>query len=251
MGTIADMTLAHMQNAAIGVQNAQSQAQANLNGIQNADAAYQQNLQSAAQQGAQVANAIKQKKQENTSNAIIAQNNNIRSAVSSMQLTPDDVAAIRGATSAPAAGNAIVSASQTPPSTATPPPPSTSQVPVLNAGTAPPPVDAITSDQQAKTDIQPGDAPLDQFLSNLGSHQYQYIDKKHGDKTYVSPMAQELEKTLIGKSAVIDTPEGKKVQYARLMGASLSALALHHQDIKDIKSTVNSLSKAVKKLSKK
>lgn len=106
---------------------------------------------------------------------------------------------------------------------------------------------AAASDQNLKTNVSSAERPLDDFLQHLGAHQYEYKDKQDGAKTYVSPMAQELEKTTIGKSAVIDTPRGKMVDYARIMGATLSAVAIHHQDIKDVQKTLEYLKKAVEK----
>src|SRR5258708_1080555 len=105
---------------------------------------------------------------------------------------------------------------------------------------------AIGSDENLKTNIRVAEKPLDEFLVQLGAHQYEYKDKQDGDKTYVSPMPQDLKKSTIGKSGVIDTPRGKFVDYARYMGASLSALSIHHQDIKDIKSDMQYLKNVIK-----
>lgn len=67
---------------------------------------------------------------------------------------------------------------------------------------------------------------LQSFVDALSATSYKYKDKKHGDGTYVSPMAQELEKSELGKHMVIDTPEGKMVNYARAGGTMLATAAM-------------------------
>jgi hypothetical protein len=103
------------------------------------------------------------------------------------------------------------------------------------------------SDQELKTNIQPGDDKLNELMDHLGVHQYEYKDEQDGVGTFVGPMAQQLEQTTIGKSAVIDTPRGKMVDSGRLVMASLSALALHHQDLKEINKTLDYLKKSANK----
>ena len=84
---------------------------------------------------------------------------------------------------------------------------------------------SIWSDENLKTNILDGSEKVKELLDSIGTHSYNYKDPKHGEGTYVSPMAQELEKTELGKDMVIDTPEGKMVDYGRGMGVALSALA--------------------------
>jgi len=85
------------------------------------------------------------------------------------------------------------------------------------------------SDKNAKKDIKSAkNTPMDpeHFLSKLSSHSYKYKDTKDGKGTFLSPMAQELEKAgPVGKSMVEDTPEGKVVNYGRGFGAILAAQA--------------------------
>lgn len=91
---------------------------------------------------------------------------------------------------------------------------------------------AALSDETKKTNIEPGTKGLDEFLSSLSSNKYEYKDKKHGDGTYWSPMAQDLEKTEVGRSMVVETPEGKAVDYARGLGAYLAGLSDVHKRLK-------------------
>lgn len=97
---------------------------------------------------------------------------------------------------------------------------------------------ALFSDESLKENIKPGDKDLTDFLNTIGHSKYEYKDEKHGVGTFVSPMAQELRKTKLGKSAVIDTPEGLKVDYSRLEGITLSALSLLNKKLNRLKSEI-------------
>lgn len=85
----------------------------------------------------------------------------------------------------------------------------------------------VTSDENQKTEITSGDRSVSKFLNSINAWEYEY---KHpeldGGGKFVSPMAQELEKTELGKQAVIETPRGKMVNYQRLSGLQLAAIAM-------------------------
>lgn len=81
------------------------------------------------------------------------------------------------------------------------------------------------SDERLKKNIIDESEGIDEFLRHINPSGYNYKDKKHGGGYYVSPMAQELEKSRIGKTMVVDTPEGKMVDYGRGFGAILASQA--------------------------
>ena len=91
----------------------------------------------------------------------------------------------------------------------------------------------LVSDERAKEEIAPASSEVRDFLGSIGAWSYEYRDKADGEGRFVSPMAQELEQTDIGKSAVVNLPGGKKgVNYSRLQGIQLSAMADLHQRMK-------------------
>lgn len=94
------------------------------------------------------------------------------------------------------------------------------------------------SDKRLKKNIKNGDDDVIDFIEQLGSHTYEYKDKKHGKGTYTSPMAQDLEKSKLGKGMVIDTPDGKMVDYARGAGTYLAAAAMLHKRLKKVESSL-------------
>lgn len=104
---------------------------------------------------------------------------------------------------------------------------------VASAGKAAPAA-AAASDENLKHNIKTSDKEISSFLEAIKSHSYDYKDKKWGDGRYISPMAQELEKSSIGRSMVIDTPEGKIVDYARGSGTYLAAASMLNRRLKEI-----------------
>lgn len=95
---------------------------------------------------------------------------------------------------------------------------------------------AAASDERVKTNIKDGNKALTSFLDAIGSKEYTYKDKGYGAGKYVSPMAQELEKTELGKSMVKTDPTSgvKMVDYARGAGTYLSLAKHLHERLSKI-----------------
>lgn len=83
----------------------------------------------------------------------------------------------------------------------------------------------MMSDENVKTGIHPGGGEIRSFLDSVSPQGYQYKDPSMGQGEHVSVMAQDLEKTPIGQSMVVDTPQGKAVDYGKGFGAMLAAQA--------------------------
>lgn len=84
---------------------------------------------------------------------------------------------------------------------------------------------AAMSDKNQKKNVGPGDKEVKSFLDALKAKQYEYKNPSYGEGKQVSPMAQDIEKTAIGRQMIIDTPAGKMVDYKKGMGAMLAAQA--------------------------
>ena len=102
---------------------------------------------------------------------------------------------------------------------------------------------AVVSDENLKTDIKPADRELKGFMQSIKAHNYTYKDPNDGIGTFTSPMAQELEQTDLGKQAVIETPRGKMVDYARLGGVNLAAVAVVHREQQRLQDQLDDLRK--------
>lgn len=98
---------------------------------------------------------------------------------------------------------------------------------------------AAASDEKNKTKKGAGGDNVRSFLDAINANSYEYKDKFKdsslgGEGTFVSPMAQELEKTELGKSMVIDTPDGKVVDYGKGFGAMLASQAMLNERLKKL-----------------
>ena len=71
--------------------------------------------------------------------------------------------------------------------------------------------------------LNPGQ--IDGFLDSLFAKQYNYKSKKHGEGKQVGIMAQDLEKTQLGKQMVENTPEGKRVNFGKGLGLVMASQA--------------------------
>lgn len=80
---------------------------------------------------------------------------------------------------------------------------------------------AMFSDKNVKTNIEPFDAAS--FLDNITGYKYNYKKPEMGKGEQVGVMAQDIEKG--APQAVSNTPEGKVVDYNKLGGPILAALA--------------------------
>ena len=105
---------------------------------------------------------------------------------------------------------------------------------VLIAGPA-----ALLSDKNQKINIDSGNKQTQQFLNALNAKSFEYKDSKipgaaEGERFGV--LAQDLEKSKMGKSLVKETDHGKMIDIAQGFGAVLAAQAQLNERLKDIES---------------
>jgi hypothetical protein len=112
---------------------------------------------------------------------------------------------------------------------------------LLSTAAAVAPVVAAFSDRGLKKNIRSAKEKdlmspkeIDGFLDSLYAHQYNYKNAKHGKGKQVGVMAQDLEKTQLGKQMVEDTSEGKQVNYGKGLGLVLASQARLNQRLKSI-----------------
>lgn len=89
--------------------------------------------------------------------------------------------------------------------------------------------------------VHSGRKGIDKFLDNIEAKSYKYKNPEkpfRGDGKYVSPMAQDLEKTELGKDMVINTPDGKVVDYGKGFGTLLASQALLKEKIDEIEKRI-------------
>lgn len=83
----------------------------------------------------------------------------------------------------------------------------------------------LLSDRRAKTGISDGRGAAREMLDKIEPSSYSYKDQSNGSGRHLSPMAQDLEKSEAGRSMVMNTPQGKMVDYGKGFGAILAAQA--------------------------
>lgn len=84
----------------------------------------------------------------------------------------------------------------------------------------------IISDRRAKENIRNGDGKIDKFLESLTVSEYDYKPPFDDGQKHVSVMAQDLEKTPMGRRAVEEDGQGvKRVDYSELLPEILASLA--------------------------
>lgn len=83
----------------------------------------------------------------------------------------------------------------------------------------------MASDERLKTEITDGAKEIQALLDAITPKSFRYLDKRWGEGEFVGIMAQDLEKSAIGKELVADTKDGKLVNLARAYSAILASLA--------------------------
>ena len=99
------------------------------------------------------------------------------------------------------------------------------------------PFQFVQSDEQSKTKID-DKPPIRQFLEAVKGYSWDYKDPKHGAGRYTGVMAQDLQKSEIGREVVSEGPDGLMVDTRRLTPVNTAALAYHEMRIKALEDAV-------------
>lgn len=104
-----------------------------------------------------------------------------------------------------------------------------------NAGKSIGGIMSIFSDERMKKDAKSAEKSSKSFLDALSAKEYKYKDEKHGKGKQVGVMAQDLEKAgPVGKQMVVDTKQGKQVDYGKGFGAILAAQVELNERLKEL-----------------
>ena len=103
------------------------------------------------------------------------------------------------------------------------------------------PVVAAFSDRKTKKNIRSAKdkdmlspKEIDGFLGSLYAYQYNYKDGNHGEGKQVGVMAQDLEKTQLGRQMVEETPDGKQINAAKGIGLVMASQARLNERLQSI-----------------
>ena len=96
--------------------------------------------------------------------------------------------------------------------------------------------DALVTDEdsdKSKNELQEEESlsleQIDELLTILTPYTFQYKDQTYGAGKRFGIMAQDLEKSDVGKQFVIDTPVGKMVDFGNMMGLIVASQAYLHE----------------------
>jgi hypothetical protein len=73
---------------------------------------------------------------------------------------------------------------------------------------------------------------IDELLRTLKPYSFEYKDQTFGRGRRFGIMAQDLEKTELGKQFVIETPVGKMVDFGNMMGLIVASQAYLHESVR-------------------
>lgn len=90
------------------------------------------------------------------------------------------------------------------------------------------------SDIRSKTNIKNGDKHVESFLDKISPYQYEYNSPEDGLGKHLGVMAQDLEKTIEGRSAVDEISGKKHVNFGKLSGMMLASQANLHKRLKEL-----------------
>lgn len=99
---------------------------------------------------------------------------------------------------------------------------------------------ATGSDERAKTNVTDGSKDVDSFLEAISPKSYNYKQDSGWDdgQRHTSVMAQDLEKTPMGRRMVEETPQGKMVDYGEGFATMLAAQGHLHSRLKDVEKAI-------------
>ncbi len=102
----------------------------------------------------------------------------------------------------------------------------------------------LFSDEDLKKNKKKKDKAVGQFLDAIDSYQYEYKDKRMGEGKKYGVMAQDLEKSKVGKAVVNETPIGKAIDIGQAMGATLAALGYINKRLNGLEGKKNAPTKS-------
>lgn len=79
---------------------------------------------------------------------------------------------------------------------------------------------------------------IQDFIDKLKAYQYEYKNAKHGEGKHTSVMAQDLMKSDLGSTAIIETPEGKAVDYGKLAAPMLAHQSMLSDKVKELEAAL-------------
>lgn len=98
---------------------------------------------------------------------------------------------------------------------------------------------SMMSDEDVKKKKKKTDDHMEAFLDALNAYQFEFKNEKHGKGKKYGVMAQDLEKSKVGKAMVEEGPEGKMIDMASGLGTTMAALGYINDRLKKLENNKN------------
>lgn len=93
---------------------------------------------------------------------------------------------------------------------------------------------AMFSDRRLKKDIKRSKEDLDEFMDALRSYRFKYKNQSHGKGEHAGVMAQDVEKSSVGKDMVLETPVGKALDMRKGFSALMAGQARLNERLREL-----------------
>lgn len=90
----------------------------------------------------------------------------------------------------------------------------------------------LYSDKKLKQDISSGDNSIEMLLDKLAPKQFEYKNPMNGEGVRIGVMAQDAEKSPMGKQIVNEAPQGKEIDMNKAISVLLAAAGNMHNRLK-------------------
>jgi len=94
--------------------------------------------------------------------------------------------------------------------------------------------EVVASDKNLKKEVKQSKKYVDEMLEKLKPYTFKYKNSKHGEGDRVGIMAQDLERSKMGKMLVKNTPEGKAIDVKNAVGAVMASQARIMEKLKKL-----------------
>lgn len=93
----------------------------------------------------------------------------------------------------------------------------------------------MASDRSLKTDVAEAGEAVDDLLDSLDPVRFRYVEPaKHGDGEYAGILAQDAQRTDLGREMVLETPDGLMLDAKKTVGVLLAAVARLNQRVREL-----------------
>jgi hypothetical protein len=94
--------------------------------------------------------------------------------------------------------------------------------------------EVVASDKNLKKEVKQSKKYVDEMLEKLKPYTFKYKNSKYGEGDRVGIMAQDLERSKMGKMLVKNTPEGKAIDVKNAIGAVMASQARIMEKLKKL-----------------